>query len=81
MLVILISAIWFAALLVVVALCRIAAHGDRKMLSRIGRSPRLLDGTTPETQVVSLKLEDCRLEAATAEHVGNGSQEDLYVRP
>jgi hypothetical protein len=82
MLVILISAIWFSALLVVVALCRIAAHGDRKPLPRMRRSPRLFDSATPDMpRTISLKLEDRRSKTATAEHVRDGSQEDLYVRP
>jgi hypothetical protein len=84
MIVLLISTIWFAALLLVVALCRIAAHGDRKASTHIERSPRLLDVPSWE-QVLSVNPEALRVrrrsEAATAEHVGDGSQEDLYVRP
>jgi hypothetical protein len=88
MLVLLISIIWFAALLFVVALCRIAAHGDRRDLPRVKRSPRLLD-VPPRKQTIGLSLEDRRVrrrsrersKAATAEHVRNGSQEDLHVGP
>jgi hypothetical protein len=88
MLVILISTTWFSALLVVVALCRIAAHGDRSPQAHTGRSPRLFgedasaeNQALPRTRTISLRLEDRRSKAATAEHVGDGAQEDLYVRP
>jgi hypothetical protein len=88
MLVLLISTIWFAALLFVVALCRMAAHGDRGDPPRVKRSPRLLDAP-PWKQTIGVRLEDRRVrrrsrvrsKAATAEHVRDGSQEDLHVGP
>ncbi|MFZ1153386.1 MAG: hypothetical protein WAN93_00630 [Solirubrobacteraceae bacterium] len=86
MIVLLISTTWFAALLLVVSLCRISAHGDRKALAHTERSPRLLDAPPSWEQVLSvnpeaLRVRRSRSEAATAEHVGDGSQENLYVRP
>jgi hypothetical protein len=96
MIILFISTIWLATLVVVVAACRMAAHGDRVPLRRAersfhldgARSPRLMDIPGQWEREFSLRLEDRRAkpsrapsEAATAEHVGNGSQEDLYVRP
>jgi hypothetical protein len=100
MIILLISTIWLATLVLVVAICRMAAHGDRVVLRRTKRSPRLLDTPDPWEQALSLRLEDRRAkhslapsepstarssrgrsEPSTAEYVGNGAQEDLYVRP
>jgi hypothetical protein len=89
MLILLISTIWLAALVLVVAACQIAARGDRVVPARMERSPRLLeDGASWGKALLSLKLEDRRAKPAPAnskptasEHVRNRSQADLYVRP
>jgi hypothetical protein len=96
MIILLTSIIWFTALVLVVAVCRMAAHSDRTALRhrRIDprfdtqRSPRLLAVSTPWEQASSLTLEDRRSrdyeessEPSATEHIGNGAQEDLYVRP
>ncbi len=110
MLIPLISAIWLATALLVVAVCRTAARGERVTPVRAGgaqRSPRLLDAATGSWEqttgswerALTLRLEDrrparpsqmrrparlrsrARSETATAEHVRNGAQQDLYVRP
>jgi hypothetical protein len=82
MVIILISITWLATLLVVASVCRMAAHGERVVaVPRAGRSPRLLDMAQMRARAISLKLEDRRSKAATAEYVGNGAQKDLYVRP
>jgi hypothetical protein len=91
MIYLLISTAWLAVVVLAIAVCRMAAHGDRvarrdaeqSALRSIVRSPRLLD--LRHRQVLTLRLEDRRAqrasEPATAEHVGNRAQEDLYVRP
>jgi hypothetical protein len=93
MIILLISTIWLATLALAVAACRMAARGDRvarrdaerSALRVLLRSPRLLhlsaSETPSRTQVISLRLEDRRSKPAPAEHVGDGAQEDLYVRP
>lgn len=97
MIVPLISAVWLATLVLIVAVCRMAAHGERAALPRTSgvRSPRLLDSAytldTPDgwPRTLTLRLEDrrakpaddARSEPAAAEHVGNGAQQYLYVRP
>ena len=89
MLILLICAIWLAALVMVVAACRMAARGDHVVLSRFERSPRLLeDEPTSWEDILSLKREDRRARPAPAssqptasEHMGNRSQKELYVRP
>jgi hypothetical protein len=91
------STIWLTALVLVVVACRMSAHGDRSAPRRKtgvqfedGRSPRLLDmAAGPWEQVLDLRIDDRRSRAtrrvrsktAAAEHVGNGAQKDLYVRP
>lgn len=90
MIYLLISTAWLTVLVLAIAACRMAAHGDRvarrdaerSALGRLVRSPRLLD--LKRSQVITLRLEDRRAERsepAATEHVGNGAQEDLYVRP
>ena len=86
--ILLISTTWLATLLVVVAACRMAAHGDRAPLPHAERSPRLFDIPALWEQGLSLKLEDRRAtplaersKASTAEHVWHSAQEDLYVSP
>lgn len=89
MIILLISTIWLAMLVLVMAACRTAARGDRvarrdaerSTLRRLVRSPRLLRLPASRTRVLTLKLEDRRSKPAPAEHVGNGAQQDLYVRP
>jgi hypothetical protein len=96
MIILLISIIWLATLVLVVAMCRMAAHSDRTALRHAAndlrhempRSPRLLSIPAPWEQASSLTLRDRRgersgagSEAAAAEHVGNRAQEDLYVSP
>lgn len=74
MTVLLISLVWFTALAVLV--CRLATRPKSAPVSS-ERSPRLLDGRrAPLERIVSQTLEP-----APAEHVRDGSQEDLYVRP
>jgi len=80
MIVILISTAWLATLSLVVAVCWMAAHGERVVLGKPGRSPNLL-GPSSGARTIGLKLEDRRSKAAAAEHIGNRAQEDLYVRP
>jgi hypothetical protein len=117
MLVLLISAIWLATLVLVVAVCRMAAYGDRGAPPRGARSPRLVELRAPWERDMTVTVEDQRSrgtraggpvkethevttvraspittggsapaaaehsEPAPAEHVGDGAQEDLYVRP
>lgn len=96
MIILLISTIWLATLVVVLAACRMAARGDcvpprraeRSLHLDGARSPRLLDIPGEWEREFSLRLEDrrakpspARSESSTAEHVGNSSQKDLYVRP
>jgi hypothetical protein len=97
MIALLISTIWLVALVLVVAVCTMAARGDRTVLEgakhrlRVDalRSPRLLDGPALWGQTLSFKLEDRRgtkpsrvsSKSSTAKYVRDGSQEDLYVRP
>ncbi len=89
MLILLISTIWLAVLTLVVAICQMAARGDRVVLSRFERSPRLLEDVSASWErAVSLRLEDRRARPSPAssqptapEHVRNRSQENLYVRP
>jgi hypothetical protein len=82
MIVIAISTTWVATLLLVAAVCKMAAYGEHTASPATGRSPRLLDMTAAGTRTFNLKLEDRRRsKTAAAEHVGNGAQEDLYVRP
>jgi hypothetical protein len=91
----LISTIWLATLMLVVAACRMAAHGDRTAARDAqlhlddARSPSLLDLQVPWEGEVILRLSDSRTQppeggrskAAAAEHVWDRAQEDLYVRP
>jgi hypothetical protein len=92
MTILLISSLWFAALLLIVAMCRMAAQGDRATPSRVGlsgagRSPSLLD-TRAQWDDLKLSVEDHRLKRSPirskpspAEYVGDRAQEDLYIRP
>jgi|HubBroStandDraft_3_1064219.scaffolds.fasta_scaffold03175_2 hypothetical protein len=58
----LLSGLWIATLVLVVAACRTAAHGERVVLYRPNgtRSPRLLGGHTSASQMPALRVEDRR---------------------
>jgi hypothetical protein len=90
MIFIVIAIVWIATMSVVVAVCRMAAHGERRLPLAAGRSPNLLEGLpesfvserlVPERRTFALRLEDRRSKAAAAEHVWDRAQKDLYVRP
>lgn len=86
MTILLISIAWLAALATGVGLLYWRRENDTPE-APTARSPRLL-GPTRESfeQAIGQMLEASPVASATsktptAEHVGNGSQEDLYVRP
>jgi hypothetical protein len=81
--IILISAVWFAALVAMVV--RLATRQDAASGSW-ERSPRLLAGKHPSfdeaiRQVLQAMPRAKSSKPATAEHVGDRAQKDLYVRP
>jgi hypothetical protein len=82
MTILLISLVWLALLAALVY--RLATRPERVMSAR-KRSPRLLDEGRPSfEQVISESLQmtpAAGSKPATAEHVGDRTQEDLYVRP
>ena len=75
----LISIIWFGCLAALV--WRLATRPERAPQSG-GRSPRLLkDARADFEAAIGEILASKASKAATAEHVRDGSQKDLYVRP
>jgi hypothetical protein len=88
MLILLISTIWLAALVLAVAICQMAARGDRVVPASSQRSPRLLEEGPSWESTVSRKLQARRARPAAAsskatasEHVRGRSQKGLYVGP
>jgi len=75
MLILLICAIWLAALTLVVAVCRMAARGDRVVLSRAERLSGLReDGPTSWEDALNRELQARRTKPATtsAKHTASG---------
>ncbi len=84
MTIILISLVWLAVLVALVY--RLATRPERMTPAERERSPSLLhDGRASFEQVVGEVLRRTPAEPsskpATAKHVGDRSQQDLYVRP
>jgi hypothetical protein len=75
MIILLISTIWIATLVLVVAACRMAAHSDGARTREGGvspaihaaRSPRLLDMARGHTNTVVIRLEDRRARTRRAD--------------
>lgn len=84
----LISTVWLAAMVMVVSVCRMAANRESVAMPRGERSPRLLDASmTHWEQAFTVRVHDrranspVRSQPSTAEHVGNGAQQNLHVGP
>lgn len=76
MTILLISLIWFGCLAALVL--RLATRPERRAV--VGeRSPRLLKDARGDFEAAIGEI--LASKAAPAEHVGDGSHEDLYVRP
>jgi hypothetical protein len=81
--ILLISAVWFAALVALVA--RLATREDAAAGTWV-RSPRLLAGKHPSFEEAVREVLQATPRAksskpATTEHVGDRAKKDLYVRP